>query len=363
MTHSTDRIHSLDLHDLSHRIKEEAHRLGFQAVHIGSADTSAHQADYEAWLAAGYNGSMAWMARNMDKRFDGAALHPGTLRAISVRLDYQPEGAEAMETVLNDVSLGYVSRYALGRDYHKVMRKRLTRLGRTIQDWVGEHGFRAFVDSAPVMERQLAEQSGMGWRGKHSLLLNPKAGSWFFLGELLTDLPLPIDPPFETDHCGSCTRCQTVCPTDAIIADGVVDARRCISYLTIEHAGPISEHLRQPMGNRIYGCDDCQIFCPFNQFSEPTQEADFEPRQGLDALPLTTLFGWSEDEFLSKTEGSAIRRIGYEQWQRNLAVALGNAPTTPDVVEALTQQRKTASDLVREHIDWALAQHGYQDGS
>lgn len=359
MTQPFDRIQALDLTDLAHRIKEEAHRLGFQAAHIGEADTEAHRADYEAWLAAGHHGTMDWMTRNMDKRFDGSALHPGTVRAISVRMDYRPKGAADMEAVLEDPALGYVSRYALGRDYHKVMRKRLTQLGRTIQEWIGEHNFRAFVDSAPVMERQLAEQSGLGWRGKHSLLLNPKAGSWFFLGELFTDLPLPVDPPFETDHCGSCSRCRSVCPTDAIVADGVVDARRCISYLTIEHPGSIPEHLRKPMGNRIYGCDDCQLYCPFNSFSDPTGEADFEPRHELDRLPLTTLFGWTETEFLSKTEGSAIRRIGFEQWRRNLAVALGNAPTTDEIVEALERARPSASALVREHIDWALAQHGY----
>ncbi|GGX40757.1 tRNA epoxyqueuosine(34) reductase QueG [Saccharospirillum salsuginis] len=363
MTRTTDRIQTLDLTDLARRIKDEALRLGFQAAHIGMADTESHRADYEAWLATGHHGTMDWMTRNMDKRFDGAELHPGTLRAISVRLDYLPVNAADMEATLEDPSIGYVSRYALGRDYHKLMRKRLTQLGRTIGDWVGEHNFRAFVDSAPVMERQLAEQSGMGWRGKHSLLLNPKAGSWFFLGELFTDLPLPVDPPFETDHCGSCTSCQTVCPTDAIVADGVVDARRCISYLTIEHAGPIPEHLRKPMGNRIYGCDDCQLYCPFNRFSETTREADFEPRQALDHMPLTTLIDWNEAEFLSKTEGSAIRRIGHEQWQRNLAVALGNAPTTNEVVEALRRARTRAGDLVREHIDWALAQHGYSEKS
>lgn len=358
MTLSSDRIAALDLTDLATRIKAEAHALGFQAVHIGEANTEAHRADYEAWLEAGYNGTMEWMTRNMDKRFDGAALHPGTQRAISVRMDYRPAGD--MDPVLNDANLGYVSRYALGRDYHKLMRKRLTQLGKTIESWIGEVSYRAFVDSAPVMERQLAEQAGMGWRGKHSLLLNNKAGSWFFLGELFIDLPLPVDPPFPTDHCGSCQQCQTVCPTDAIVADGVVDARRCISYLTIEHKGSIPKEFRAAMGNRIYGCDDCQLYCPFNRFSSPTREPDFEPRHGLDGTPLTTLFNWTENEFLSKTEGSAIRRIGYEQWQRNLAVALGNAPTTPTVIQALRDKYTDATPLVQEHIGWALGQHGYQ---
>lgn len=350
------RIDTLDLTALAERIKAEARRLGFQAVHIGPANTEAHRPAYEAWLAEGYNGEMAWMERNLDKRFDGAALHPGTERAISVRLDYRPEGP--MQAVLDDPTKAYISRYALGRDYHKVMRKRLTRLGRTIESWVGAHGFRAFVDSAPVMERQLAQQSGMGWLGKNSLLLNKTAGSWFFLGELFTNLPLPVDEPFETEHCGSCDRCMTVCPTDAFVDEGVLDARRCISYLTIEHSGPIPVELRPLMGNRIYGCDDCQIVCPFNSFSDPSPEADFQPRHQLDQADLLTLFNWSEDEFLSNTEGSAIRRIGYQQWLRNLAVALGNAPTRTEITEALLARRTEVSELVREHLDWALRRHG-----
>ena len=356
MSAPATRIDALDLSALAERIKAEARALGFQAVHIGSANSEAHRPAYEDWLAKGYNGDMKWMERNLDKRFDGAQLHPGTERAISVRLDYRPEGP--MQAILDDPNKAYISRYALGRDYHKVMRKRLTQLGRTIESWVGEHGFRAFVDSAPVMERQLAQQAGMGWLGKNSLLLNNKAGSWFFLGELFTNLPLPIDPPFETEHCGSCDRCMTACPTDAFVAEGVLDARRCISYLTIEHSGSIDPELRPLMGNRIYGCDDCQIVCPFNSFSQTTGEADFEPRHNLDQADLLTLFQWSEAEFLDYTEGSAIRRIGYQQWLRNLAVALGNAPTQPAIIEALSARREAVSDLVREHIDWALERHG-----
>lgn len=352
MSASANRIDALDLSALAERIKAEARALGFQAVHIGSANTEAHRADYEAWLAAGYHGEMRWMERNLDKRFDGAQLHPGTQRAISVRLDYRPEGP--MQAVLDNPNQAYISRYALGRDYHKVMRKRLTQLGRTIESWVGDHGYRAFVDSAPVLERELAQQAGMGWQGKNTLLLNQSAGSWFFLGELFTNLPLPIDSPFETDHCGSCTRCLTVCPTDAFVAEGVLDARRCISYLTIEHSGAIPLELRPLMGNRIYGCDDCQIVCPFNSFSEPTQEADFQPRHSLDQVELLTLFQWTEAEFLAATEGSAIRRIGYQQWLRNLAVALGNAPASPAIINALQQRRDSVSELVREHLDWAL---------
>lgn len=356
MSTASDSIPALDLTALAERIKAEAHDLGFQAVHIGPAATETYREDYMAWIEAGYHGTMEWMTRNLDKRFDGARLHPGTVRAISVRMDYRPEGP--MQAVLDDPKRAYISRYALGRDYHKLMRKRLTQLGRTIESWVGTHGYRAFVDSAPVLERQLARQSGMGWLGKNSLMLNASAGSWFFLGELFTDLPLPVDEPFETEHCGSCDRCMTVCPTDAFVREGVLDARRCISYLTIEHGGSIPEELRPLMGNRIYGCDDCQIVCPFNGFSEPTREADFEPRQGLDDCTLVELFEWSEAEFLSRMEGSAIRRIGFEQWQRNLAVALGNAPSDPDVVAALERRRPEATKLVREHIDWALGRHG-----
>lgn len=353
---SIQPIRTLDLSALAERIKTEAGSLGFQAVHIGPVDTEADKADYIAWVEAGYNGTMEWMTRNLDKRFDGAKLHPGANRAISVRMDYRPEGP--MQEILDDPRRAYISRYALGRDYHKLMRKRLTQLGKTIESWVGDHGYRAFVDSAPVMERQLARQSGMGWLGKHSLMLNASAGSWFFLGELFTNLPLPVDEPFETEHCGSCDRCMTVCPTGAIIEEGVVDARRCISYLTIEHKGAIPEALRPLMGNRIYGCDDCQMVCPFNSFSTTTREPDFEPRHHLDDVSLIELFRWTEDEFLNNTAGSAIRRIGYEQWQRNLAVALGNAPTEPEILDALESKRSQSSELVREHIDWALRQHG-----
>ncbi|WP_037337224.1 tRNA epoxyqueuosine(34) reductase QueG [Saccharospirillum impatiens] len=357
MPADTQIVPSLDLIHLTERIKSEATSLGFQSAHIGSGNTEAHQARYEAWLDAGYNGSMSWMARNLDKRFDASKLHSGTLRSISVRMDYRPEGD--MQAALDDPNRAYISRYALGRDYHKLMRKRLTQLGKSIESWVGEHGYRAFVDSAPVLERQLAQQSGMGWLGKNTLLLNQQAGSYFFLGELFTNLPLPLDTPFETQHCGSCNRCLTDCPTDAFVEAGVLDARKCISYLTIEHSGPIPVELRSKMGNRIYGCDDCQIVCPFNSFSEPTREADFQPRHSLDNISLLTLFNWDETTFLSNTEGSAIRRIGFEQWQRNLAVALGNAPTSAAIIAALQRRLPEASPLVQEHIQWALSQHNH----
>ena len=359
MPPNTQTIPSLDLTDLAQRIKTEAMSLGFQAAYIGSGNTEHHRERYQAWLDAGYHGTMDWMTRNQDKRLDAAKLHPGSLRSISVRMDYRPEGD--MQAALDDPNRAYISRYALGRDYHKLMRKRLAQLGKAIETWAGEHEFRAFVDSAPVLERQLAQQSGMGWLGKNTLLLNAEAGSWFFLGELFTNLPLPMDEPFETQHCGSCQRCLTECPTDAFVQPGVLDARKCISYLTIEHSGPIPVELRSKMGNRIYGCDDCQIVCPFNSFSEPTREADFQPRHSLDNITLLELFDWNETTFLTRTEGSAIRRIGFEQWQRNLAIALGNAPTSDTVISALKKQNTTATPLVKEHIDWALEQHNHSN--
>ncbi|MCH8529496.1 MAG: tRNA epoxyqueuosine(34) reductase QueG [Saccharospirillum sp.] len=353
MSDDTRAPPALNTAELAKDIKQEAIALGFQAVHLGPVSTEQSRPAYEAWLAAGYQGTMDWMTRNLDKRFDGAKLHPGARTAITVRMDYRPDGP--MQAILDQPELAYVSRYALGRDYHKLMRKRLTELGKRIESRVGEHGYRAFVDSAPVMERQLAQQAGMGWLGKNTLLLNHQAGSWFFLGELFTNLDLPHDPPFETDHCGSCTRCLTVCPTDAFVDEGVLDARRCISYLTIEHDGAIDPELRQQMGNRIYGCDDCQMVCPFNRFSSTTPQADFQPRHGLDQAPLLELLAWQEEEFLKKTEGSAIRRIGYEKWQRNLLIAMGNAPYTDANIEALNALQP-ASPMVQEHLNWALAE-------
>jgi len=358
MSAPATRIDALDLSTLAERIKAEAQALGFQAVHIGSANSEAHRPAYEAWLAAGYNGDMQWMERNLDKRFDGAQLHPGTERAISVRLDYRPEGP--MQAILDDPNKAYISRYALGRDYHKVMRKRLTQLGRTIESWVGEHGFRAFVDSAPVLERQIAEQAGMGWIGKNTLLLTPKAGSWFLLGEIFTNLPLPADKPTASRHCGSCDACLTQCPTDAFVEPWVLDAGKCISYLTIEHKGPIPEALRSKMGNRIFGCDDCQLVCPWTKFAKHTEEEDFQPRHNLDSADLIDLFLWDEETFLKNTEGSPIRRTGYENWQRNIAVALGNAPTTEKTIKALQQALEHSTPLVQEHIQWALTQHQSQ---
>ncbi|NNF66306.1 MAG: tRNA epoxyqueuosine(34) reductase QueG, partial [Gammaproteobacteria bacterium] len=285
-----------------------------------------------------------------------ALLVPGTVRVLSVRMDYLPEDAEKAKALLDHPQKAYVSRYALGRDYHKVLRKRLAQLAARIEDEIGDFGYRVFVDSAPVLEKPVAEKAGLGWIGKHTNLIHRDAGSWFFLGELYTDLPLPIDEP-ESSHCGSCRACIDVCPTDAIVAPYKLDARRCISYLTIELKGSIPERYRKLIGNRVYGCDDCQLFCPWNKFASLTDEGDFAPRQQLDNSDMTTLFRWDEETFLARTEGSAIRRIGYEQWLRNIAVALGNAESTAEVIAALQEKLTHDSALVREHVEWALDQH------
>jgi len=282
-------------------------------------------------------------------------LVPGTLRIICVRMNYLPARARDPASVLADGSLAYVSRYAVGRDYHRVLRSRLQQLADRIEAAVGSFNYRVFTDSAPVMEVELATKAGLGWRGKHTLLLNREAGSWFFLGEIYTDLPLTVDTP-RSEHCGTCRRCIDVCPTHAIVAPYEVDARRCISYLTIEHAGSIPEALRPLMGNRIYGCDDCQLVCPWNRFAQTSPLPDFQVRNGLDSATLVELFGWSEEQFELHTQGSAIRRIGHERWLRNLAVALGNAPPDPAVSMALERRAEHPSQIVREHVAWALAQ-------
>ncbi|MFC3853917.1 tRNA epoxyqueuosine(34) reductase QueG [Salinispirillum marinum] len=347
-------IAALDLHALRDRLVEAAAELGFADVGITGIDQSAEQARHEAWLAEGYHGQMNYLAQHGDKRFHADQLVPGTRSVISVRMDYRPE-AETRD-LLDHPTKAYISRYALGRDYHKLMRKRLTALGKWLEDEVGHLGYRAFVDSAPVMERAIARNAGLGWQGKHTLIINAQAGSWFFLGELFTDLPLPPDPPQATEHCGSCTRCLEVCPTQAFVGPWVLDARKCISYLTIEHQGAIPEPLRAPMGNRIFGCDDCQIFCPWTKFSLPTKEDDFTPRHQLDDTEVLALFLWDEATFLQRTEGMAIRRTGYENWLRNTAIALGNGRARPDIIAALKRRRAEVSLMVAEHIDWALAQ-------
>ncbi|HGM5454913.1 TPA: tRNA epoxyqueuosine(34) reductase QueG [Serratia marcescens] len=345
--------HPLDLHQLAQHIKQWGQSLGFQQVGICDTDLSLEEPKLQAWLDKQYHGEMAWMARHGMLRARPHELLPGTLRVISVRMNYLPAKA-AFASTLQNPQLGYVSRYALGRDYHKLLRQRLKKLGDQIQAYCGELNFRPFVDSAPVMERALAAKAGIGWVGKHSLILNREAGSWFFLGELLIDLPLPVDQPQE-EQCGRCVACITTCPTGAIVAPYTVDARRCISYLTIELEGAIPEEFRPLLGNRIYGCDDCQLICPWNRFSQLTDEDDFSPRATLHAPQLIDLFNWTEEKFLRITEGSAIRRIGHLRWLRNIAVALGNAPYEDSVVLAL-RTRLGQDAMLDEHIHWALAQ-------
>ncbi|QWL61705.1 tRNA epoxyqueuosine(34) reductase QueG [Aeromonas jandaei] len=352
-----------DLNQLAQDIKLWASELGFDQLGITDTDLRAEEPKLQAWLDAGYHGTMDYMARHGMMRARPHELLPGTLRVISVRMNYLPFEAGFAAT-LRDPTLGYISRYALGRDYHKVLRNRLKQLGDRIEarcaelfqgtsDPLGE--WRPFVDSAPLLERPLAGKAGLGWVGKHSLLLNESAGSFFFLGELLMSLPLPIDVPVEKEQCGKCVACINICPTGAIVAPYVVDGRRCISYLTIENDGPIPEEFRPLMGNRIYGCDDCQLICPWNRYADTSPEPDFSPRPSLHRPPLLALWSWSEAEFLKHTEGSPIRRIGYQRWRRNLAVALGNGPAGPEVIVALQQALPKAEPMVAEHIEWALA--------
>ncbi len=344
--------HSL-FSSLSAQIKHWGHALGFQQVGISSIDLATAEQRLHEWLAQQYQGEMHYMQRHGLKRSRPALLEPGTLSVISVRLDYLPESQVQMNALLNSPSQAYIARYALGRDYHKLMRNRLSQLAKQIEQAYGHCHSRAFVDSAPVLEKPLAQQAGLGWIGKHTNLVNRQAGSWFFLGELYTDLPLPQDDAAK-NHCGRCQACLDICPTRALVAPYQLDARLCISYLTIEFAGAIPLALRPLLGNRIYGCDDCQLVCPWNRFAKRTLEADFLPRQGLATAHLLDLFAWDETEFLSRTQGSAIRRIGHERWLRNLAVALGNAPPMPAVREALQARLAHSSALVREHILWAL---------
>ncbi len=343
----------IDYHRLREEIRRWGRELGFQQVGFARRDLGEAEGDLLDWLAEGMHGEMEYMARHGLKRSRPELLVPGTLSIVSVRLEYWPgEAAREPWSVLGDPGLGYVSRYALGRDYHKPMRRRLARLAGRIRERIGEFGHRAFVDSAPVLEKPLARLAGLGWQGKHSNLIHRSHGSWFFLGELYTDLPLPPDDP-EADHCGRCSRCIDVCPTDAIPEPYRVDARRCISYLTIELHGPIPEPLRPLLGNRIYGCDDCQLVCPWNRFATATPEADFLPRHGLDAPRLADLFRWEEETFLQRTEGSPIRRLGHPRWLRNLAVALGHSGDTA-AIPLLRERLHHPSALVREHVRWAL---------
>lgn len=340
--------------ELVQQIRAWGEELGFQQMGISNTELGSAEQHLQQWLSAGHHGEMGYMAQHGSKRSHPAELEPGTLSVISARMDYLPECADAW-SVLHDPQLGYISRYALGRDYHKLLRKRLQQLADRITKAIGSFGYRVFVDSAPVLEKPIAVQAGLGWIGKHSNLIQKQNGSWFFLGEIYTDLDLPADEP-ATSHCGSCTACIDICPTAAIVEPYVVDARRCISYLTIEHKGSIPEALRPLLGNRIYGCDDCQLVCPWNRFAHFSNESDFAPRHGLDAPRLLELFSWDEPTFLRNTEGSAVRRIGHERWLRNCAVALGNAPYDESIVSALQQRNTDASVLVREHVAWALTQ-------
>ena len=345
------------MHSLASRIKAWGADLGFQAVGVADVDLSAAEPRLVEWLGMGWHGEMDYMARHGTLRARPAELVPGTVRVISCRMNYLPALPGDLEAELGERSRAAIARYARGRDYHKVLRLRLQKLCDRITAEHGPFGHRVFTDSAPVMEVELAARAGLGWRGKHTLLLDRSAGSWFFLGEIYCDLPLEADTPV-TDHCGSCERCLAACPTGAIVAPYRLDARRCISYLTIEHKGAIPEEFRPRIGNRVYGCDDCQLACPWNAFAQATGEADFQVRHGLDRATLVELFAWTEAEFSERLQGSPIRRIGHERWLRNLAVGLGNAPTTPDVVAALRARANDPSALVREHVRWALARHG-----
>ena len=353
MAHGSD----IEADALKAQIRTWGAELGFQSVGFTHIYLNQDEQALDQWLALGRHGSMDYMQRHGRKRSRPDELVPGTISVISVRMDYLPGDAAPMQETLDDPERAYVSRYALGRDYHKLIRTRLQKLADRIGQAIGPFGYRAFTDSAPVLEKPLARNAGLGWLGKHTNLIDSAAGSWFFLGELYTDLPLAPDTP-ASEHCGSCRRCIDACPTGAIVAPFELDARLCISYLTIELHGAIPEPLRPMIGNRIYGCDDCQMVCPWNKFAQPTLEPDFAVRHGLDRASLVEVFAWDEATFLERTAGSPIRRIGHERWLRNIAVALGNAPGSPDTLAALRSRQQHPSELVREHVAWALAQHG-----
>jgi epoxyqueuosine reductase len=339
--------------ELLSNIRQWARELGFQQLGVTNVDLGEHAGYLQKWLDAGYHGSMDYMARHGSKRSHPDQLVPGTCRVLSLRMDYHLADSDA-EAVLASSEKAYISRYTLGRDYHKLIRKRLAQLAGRIEEEVGGGQYRAFVDSAPVLERAVAERAGLGWIAKNTMLINADAGSWFFLGEIYTDLPLPEDPPQPSKHCGTCTACLEICPTDAFVGPFELDARRCISYLTIEEHGSIDPELRPLMGNRVFGCDDCQLVCPWNKFAQASGEADFQPRHNLANAELVELFLWDEPTFLSRTEGSAIRRIGYQRWLRNLAIGLGNGPASATAIAALRSREDDPSELVQEHVAWAL---------
>ena len=355
-----------DFNALANRIKEWGKALGFAEIGITDTDLSHAEITHQAWINKGFHGDMDYMAKHGTKRSRPAELVPNTLRIISARLDYLPINAKNSWQVIGNGEQAFISRYALGRDYHKVMRQKLQQLSEKIADCLSVtegttnkqtfFEYRVFTDSAPVLEVELAEKSGLGWRGKHTLLINKNHGSWFFIGEIYTNLPLPVDKP-TSNHCGTCSACIDICPTKAITAPYEVDARRCISYLTIELKGAIPVDLRPMIGNRVYGCDDCQLICPWNKFAQTTQTVDFNIRNGLDDISLVACFTWSEVEFQQKMAGSAIYRIGYAQWLRNIAVGLGTAPSTPEVIAALKARQNDSDTLVKEHVIWALNEH------
>ncbi|WP_455202736.1 tRNA epoxyqueuosine(34) reductase QueG [Kaarinaea lacus] len=355
-SNTTNKYQHLDLQQLAHHIKSRATALGFQGVGISNTELEEAETHLVNWLDAGFQGDMEYMQRHGTKRSRPAELEPGTVSVISTTFNYWPEPDQHCQMILDNPEQAYISRYALGRDYHKVIRKRLQTLADEIQQEIGEFGYRVFTDSAPVLEKALGEKAGLGWIGKHTNLITEHTGSWFFIGEIYTDLPLPVDTTAK-NHCGTCQACIEACPTQAIVAPYTLDARLCISYLTIELRSSIPPELRPLIGNRIYGCDDCQIVCPWNRFTTQTQETDFLPRNSLDDIGLIELFAWSEREFLDKTQGSAIRRIGYECWLRNIAVALGNVPTNGNVITALKSRLADSSSMVKEHIEWAIQQH------
>ena len=344
---------AIDYNRLAADIRQWGAELGFGRIGIAGTELGEDEAHLLSWLDSGYHGEMDYMARHGTKRSRPEDLAPGTVRVIAARMDYAPPAIDDAWDMLTDDGRAYISRYALGRDYHKVLRQRLQKLADRIGEFTGPFGYRVFTDSAPVLEKALARDAGLGWIGKHTLVLSRDAGSWFFLGEIYTDLPLPLDEPASA-HCGTCTRCIDICPTQAIVAPYRLDARRCISYLTIELRGSIPEDLRPLIGNRVFGCDDCQLVCPWNKFAQIATEADFAPRHGLDSAHLVDLFAWSEAEFLERTAGMAIRRTGYEGWLRNIAVALGNARYSEAIERALQGRADDSSPVVREHVAWAL---------
>jgi epoxyqueuosine reductase len=350
-----ETLTSQQLADLAARIKQLATQFGFADCGITDTDNEAAGEQLEQWLDLGYQADMDYMSKHGAMRYRAQELVPGTKRIICLRMDYLDPKLPTLST-LKDGEQAYIARYALGRDYHKLVRKRLAQLSKAIEALIGPFGHRVFVDSAPVLEKPLAQKAGLGWQGKHTLLINRKQGSWFVLGEIFVDLALPIDEPYQKDHCSRCESCMTVCPTSAFPQPYVLDANRCIAYLTIEHKGSIATELRPLIGNRVFGCDDCQLACPWNRAPGATQEDDFKPRHGLDQAKLAELFMWTEEKFLKRTEGSPIRRAGFEGWQRNLAIGLGNGPATKTTLQALQSQRATATPMVVEHIDWAINQ-------